>query len=152
MLIFTKANADANGRVVNALIENFAAQNPDYRRVFDSLGVRRYFSLLKQVDVVVGNSSSGIIEAPSLGVPTINVGNRQNGRIRANSVVDYGETDLGVVLQQMLNSDFKAACKTTVNPYGDGQTALRILKVLETFTIKAPIKAFNDLRNSNAKY
>ena len=83
-IVFTMPNADADGRVIRNLVNDYVQRNPGKSVAFDSLGQKKYLSLMRQASVVVGNSSSGIIEAPSFGVPTINIGDRQKGRIVAD--------------------------------------------------------------------
>ncbi len=126
-VLFTKSGADAGGRWVNALVDAFAATRPRVLAV-DSLGLRRYLSAVKYAALVIGNSSSGIIEVPSLGVPTVNVGDRQRGRLAAASVIHCPcETDaIKEAIRQALTMD----CTATVNPYGDGHTAERIAAIL----------------------
>jgi len=145
--IFTRANADANGRLINAEIEAFVAKHPEKAVLFDSLGSLRYFSLLQQVDAVVGNSSSGLIEAPSLGVPTVNLGNRQAGRIRGASVVDCDEPSLLPALQRVLEPEYRNALRAAVNPYGDGHSAERIVKQLLVPPHLSAVKKFHDLKD-----
>ena len=130
--IFTKANADSNGRVINKLIDEYVARNPGRTKAFVSLGRLRYLSVLRFVDVVLGNSSSGIIEAPSFGKPTVNVGDRQKGRIRAESVIDCApETRaIAAALKKALSVKFQALCKKVKNPYGKGNTAKNIYRII----------------------
>ena len=90
--IITKANADQNGRIINSILEKYAEDHIN-ARVYDSLGMRRYLSALKYASMVIGNSSSGIIEAPSFRIPTVNIGDRQKGRVRADSVIDCKPRD-----------------------------------------------------------
>ena len=87
-IIFTKANSDPNGRIINQMIDDFTGKNSGRCSAFTSLGQVRYLSTLQFCDVVMGNSSSGIIEVPSFGVPTIDIGDRQKGRVSAESVIN----------------------------------------------------------------
>src|SRR5262249_15618112 len=87
-IIFTTPNADIGGRAISRMIEEFTQRRQDRVRVFTSLGQLKYLSILKLADVVIGNSSSGLIEAPALGKPTVNVGPRQQGRLRGETVID----------------------------------------------------------------
>lgn len=144
LVIFTRANADENGRLINAELENYVRRRPETAVLFDSLGSLRYFSLLGLVDAVVGNSSSGLIEAPSLGTPTVNLGHRQDGRIRAPSVLDCEVRDLLPTLQRVLSPEFQAARPSASNPYGDGHTAERIARLLTTKPPVRHIKKFYD--------
>ena len=127
-LWFTRPNADTGGRAIAARLDAFAAQHPGRAKVYTSLGQLRYLSLMAQVDAVVGNSSSGLYEAPSFGVATVNVGDRQRGRLAADSVL-HCKAEQGAIadaLQRALSLD----CRGVVNPYGDGHSAPRIVREL----------------------
>jgi UDP-hydrolysing UDP-N-acetyl-D-glucosamine 2-epimerase len=124
----TRPNADAGGRVIAAEFERWAAARPGRVHLFDSLGQLRYLSLMAQVDAVVGNSSSGLYEAPSLGVPTVDIGDRQRGRLAASSVVHC--TPQRSAIGQAIATALAMDCRGVVNPYGDGQSAGRIIDVL----------------------
>lgn len=132
--IFTKANADSNGRIINKLIDEYVSRNPGRTKAFVSLGRLRYLSVLRLVDVVLGNSSSGIIEAPSFGKPTVNVGDRQKGRIRAESVIDCAPKTkaIAAALKKALSGEFQAVCRKVKNPYGKGNTAKSIYKIISS--------------------
>lgn len=126
-ILLTGSNADAEGRQIDVLLKAFAAERP--HAVFHgSLGSRRYFSALAHVDAVVGNSSSGLCEAPSFGVPTVNIGERQKGRLRAASVIDC--PPCGADIRTAIEKAFALGCTAIENPYGDGQAAQRIVGVL----------------------
>jgi GDP/UDP-N,N'-diacetylbacillosamine 2-epimerase (hydrolysing) len=132
-VIFTKPNADPNGRVIIRLIEDYLKKNPSKGVSFISMGHIRYLSAIKQVDAVLGNSSSGIIEAPSFGKPVINIGDRQRGRIKAGCIIDCNP-DLASIrsaIEKAFAPRFKDYCKTVKNPYGDGKAAHRIYKVIK---------------------
>lgn len=132
-LIITGSNADPGARIIDAKMQDFVASRPN--SVFcRSLGSRRYYASLRAVDVVIGNSSSGLYEAPSFDVPTVNIGDRQARRVRATSVIDCTtERDsIRAAIEQALASD----CSYTVNPYGDGHAAERIIHVLAS--VKTP--------------
>jgi len=133
LFIFTKANADTDGRVINTMIDEFVLKNPKSVKAFTSLGNLRFLSLLRLCDAIVGNSSSGIIEAPSLKIATINIGHRQKGRTQASSVVncklDYAEIKNAFL--KVKDKAFSNLVKQTKNPYGDGNTAERIINILE---------------------
>ncbi|WFU43671.1 UDP-N-acetylglucosamine 2-epimerase [Bradyrhizobium sp. CB82] len=126
-LVFTLANADAEGRALNDRIEAFVAGRPKSVAVA-SLGQLRYLSLMNQVDVVIGNSSSGILEAPSLGIPTVDIGERQQGRERAASVFHTppGHAAIAAAIAQALARGRQA----TVNPYGDGESSRRFAEIV----------------------
>ena len=132
--IVTKSNADQGGARINALLDEAAETTPNLH-VFASLGVRRYLSLMRCAECVLGNSSSGIIEAPALRVPTVNIGDRQRGRLRSASVLDCGETaaEIEAALRRAFGEEHRALCAGVVSPYGDGHAAERIArKTVET--------------------
>ena len=127
-IIFTLPNADIEGRGIIARIDRFVSARPN-TRAFTSLGQLCYFSAIAAVDAVVGNSSSGLYEVPSFGKPTVNVGDRQKGRITATSVINVPvETD---AILQAIRSVLTMDCRGTINPYGDGASTARIIEVLE---------------------
>lgn len=136
-LIFTKANADAEGRVINRMIDDFVTKNKEHSVAFDNLGQLLYLSTMKNVDGVVGNSSSGIIEAPSLKVPTINIGDRQKGRIKAESVIDCRPDykEIKMALNLLYDKDFRKRLQNLKNPYGDGDAALKIMRILKNWSL-----------------
>jgi len=126
-LFVTLANADAEGRALNTRLEAFAASRPNTIAVA-SLGQLRYISLMNQVDVVVGNSSSGVLEAPSLNVPTVDIGDRQKGRERAGSVFHAAveRNAIAAAISQALGR----GRQPTVSPYGDGESSRRFAEVV----------------------
>ncbi|MCI9492558.1 MAG: UDP-N-acetylglucosamine 2-epimerase (hydrolyzing) [Lachnospiraceae bacterium] len=126
--LITKANADAGGRAINEFMEHMSANCPNMKLVA-SLGVKRYLSAVKYARFVLGNSSSGIIEAPSLGVPTVNIGDRQKGRIMAGSVLCC-EPEKKRILAAMEQAMHMAGGRWE-NPYGDGGTSRKIVSVLK---------------------
>jgi UDP-hydrolysing UDP-N-acetyl-D-glucosamine 2-epimerase len=126
-LFFTLANADAEGRAVNSRIETFVANRPNSIAVA-SLGQLRYISLMNQVDVVVGNSSSGVLEAPSLGVPTVDIGDRQKGRERASSVFNT-PPERSAIVEAISRAAIRGR-QPTVSPYGDGESSQRFADVI----------------------
>lgn len=147
-IIFTKPNADANGRIIITIIDNYVKENTGRAVSFVSLGQKRYLSLMKLAKAVVGNSSSGIIEAPSFGIPTVNIGDRQKGRERASSVIDTHADKKSVIkaVKKALSVNFQAFCKSTKNVYGDGNTTSQILNILKnTPTPQDLKKQFYDL-------
>lgn len=124
----TSSNSDAGGEIINEKLRRFCEEQPN-RFIFESLGHKRYLSLLRHVDAIVGNSSSGIIEAPALGTKTINIGTRQNGRVRANTVVDVGHC------QEQIHRQIKNAFSKSVHGrFGiddaSSKPSLRITEVL----------------------
>ena len=153
-VVFTKANADTEGRIINQLIDGYAAARPGRAAAFTSLGQVRYLSLMKQVDVVVGNSSSGIIEAPSFKIPTVNIGDRQKGRVRAASVIDCqpGRASTAAALIKAFDPEFRASLKNMTNPYEQENTAARIKETLKAFDLNGILKKeFYDLPNGLTK-
>jgi len=146
LFIFTKPNADTEGRKIIKLIEEFVKENNHKAISFTSLGQLNYLSIMQYVDAVVGNSSSGIIEAPSLKVPTINIGDRQKGRIRAKSVIDCKgtEEDIKKAFDAICDKKFKETLKKISNPYGDGNSARKIKNILKHDKISI-IKKFYEI-------
>lgn len=140
-LIFTMPNADTEGRVLFKQIEAFCSRHPQ-ARAYTSLGQLRYLSCIQHVDGVVGNSSSGLLEAPSFRKGTINIGDRQRGRLRAASVIDCEpELDsIRVALKRLFSRQFKAQVLCVNNPYGTGGASDTIVKILEQFKFKELLK------------
>jgi UDP-hydrolysing UDP-N-acetyl-D-glucosamine 2-epimerase len=135
-VVFTYPNADAGGRRLIACIDSFVQAAPARRRAFVSLGQQRYLSLMRLADVVLGNSSSGLTEAPALRRATVNIGDRQKGRLKASSVIDVAERREDIVrgLNLALSDSFAQGLQQTVSHYGQGRVGLRIkeqLKVVE---------------------
>jgi len=151
--IFTKANADANGRIINKMIDEYV-QTDHNAVVFASLGSVKYLSVMKYCSVVMGNSSSGLIEAPSFGIPTINIGDRQKGRVQADSVINCKPItkEINRALSVALSDEFKIKARKTVNPYGDGDTSDKIVSILNDRILNNIIniqKRFHDLDSQN---
>jgi GDP/UDP-N,N'-diacetylbacillosamine 2-epimerase (hydrolysing) len=147
--IFTKANADAGGLVINRAIEQYVSES-DNACLFDSLGMLRYLSAIKYCEMVIGNSSSGIIEVPSFGVPTVNIGDRQKGRMQSDSVINCIPThqEISSAIELAMSLEFKDKAKRTVNPYGDGMTSDKIVSILKESVLEKKInlmKKFNDI-------
>jgi UDP-hydrolysing UDP-N-acetyl-D-glucosamine 2-epimerase len=130
-ILFTGSNADPDGRRIDARVQQFVAGHPAARFVA-SLGAEGYFAALTHMDVVVGNSSSGLYEAPSFGIPAVNIGDRQKGRLRASSVIDCPaeRTAIGDAIEVAL----ARGRRPTENPYGDGHASERIVAVLKSLT------------------
>ena len=151
-VIFTKANADTEGSIINQLIDEYVSDHSNQAVVHTSLGQVHYLSALKHVDGVVGNSSSGIIEAPSLQTGTVNIGDRQCGRVRADSVIDCEPTEESIrsALEQLFSQEFIEKLREVKNPHGGGNVAGKIVKKLETHSIDNIIKkSFFDLPYAN---
>lgn len=147
LLIFTKANADAEGRKINHMIHKFVSENPHKAVAFTNLGQLLYLSIMRYVDGVVGNSSSGIIEAPSFKIGTVNIGDRQRGRIKAKSVIDCEPNyqDIKDAISKLYSDEFRNMLKDVINPYGDGNSAIRIKNILKNTEIKDIKKYFFDI-------
>jgi GDP/UDP-N,N'-diacetylbacillosamine 2-epimerase (hydrolysing) len=146
-LIFTMPNADSEGRELMNMVERFVATHPN-ARAYTSLGQTRYLSCLRHVDGVVGNSSSGLCEAPSLGVGTVNIGERQHGRLKAASVIDCEpkRDAITTALSRLYSSAFRQTLANVQNPYGDGGAAGRIVQVLRSVPLEGIArKSFYDL-------
>ena len=133
-IIITKPNADNEGRALINQIDNFVKRNKN-SIARTSLGQLRYLSAVKHVDAVVGNSSSGLLEVPSLKTPTINIGDRQKGRLKAISVIDC-KPDTESILEAIRTSE-KLDCSDAINPYGDGYTADKVINSIKS--IKDPL-------------
>ncbi|MEZ8239354.1 UDP-N-acetylglucosamine 2-epimerase [Vibrio splendidus] len=149
LVIFTKANADVGGRLINKMIDEYVAENPEKAIEFTSLGQLRYLSALQYMDAVVGNSSSGIVEAPSFKLATINIGNRQKGRVRANSTIDVSvnKADLTSALAEVYAPEFMASLKHIVNPYGRGNSSEKVVQTLKTVELSSlKTKQFYDVK------
>lgn len=125
--IVTKANADQGGARINSLLDE-AETGMANLHVFTSLGVRRYLSLMKYAEFVLGNSSSGIVETPAFHIPTVNIGDRQRGRLQAESIINCGirTEEITAAIEKAMSGTFKAACADVTSPYGDGHSAERI--------------------------
>jgi len=141
-IIFTKANADTDGRIINQLIDEYVARNPKQSIAFNSLGQLRYLSALQYVDVVVGNSSSGLLEVPSFRKATVNIGDRQLGRVKALSVIDCEATSeaIRLAINQACSEEFRIMIKDVVNPYGTGNPSGKILNIIKSMDLKHIIK------------
>lgn len=132
--IVTKSNADQGGAKINQLLDE-ANESIDNLHIYSSLGVVRYLSLMKYSEFVLGNSSSGIIEAPAFKVPTVNIGDRQRGRLQSESIINCGENKESIVqaIEKALSNEFKRLCTQVISPYGDGHAAEKIAnKIYET--------------------
>lgn len=135
-LIFTHPNADPGGREVIRMAEAFASRHTN-AAVFPSLGQRRYYSVIEQVDAVVGNSSSGVYEVPSFHKPTVNIGDRQQGRLFASSVLCCPAQREQIT--DAIQKAFYLDCTDSVNPYGDGGSISKIVKILRSYTDFMPL-------------
>lgn len=146
-LIFTHANSDKNGRIINEMIGQYVQSNKHKAIEIPSLGQLRYLSALQWVDCVVGNSSSGIVEVPMFNIPTINIGDRQKGRISPQSVIhcDNSLESIEKSVYLALSVDFQQVIKNQEQLYGEGNTAESIIKVLKKYTNLSLKKSFYDI-------
>lgn len=146
-VIFTLPNADTGGRIIRAMIEDYARKNTN-ATICDNLGTQNYFSLMNLVPAMAGNSSSGIIEAPSFKLPVINIGTRQGGRIRAKNVIDVGcrREEIMAGIRCAVSDRFRSGLRGMANPYGDGHAAERIVRRLKSVKIDDRLirKTFQD--------
>lgn len=147
--IITKSNADMGGEKINELLDEADAKHKNVH-VFSSLGVKRYLSLMKYSLFVLGNSSSGIVEAPAFHVPTVNIGDRQRGRLQSESIINCDTPSAAIVnaIERAMSSEHKNICEKIVSPYGDGNAAEKIAQLSVETVLKGNIdqrKKFYDL-------
>jgi len=153
-IVFTGVNADPGNAAIDAAIRGFIDRHPDRSRLFVSLGTRLYLAALRHADAVVGNSSSGIIEAPAVGTPSINIGERQTGRLRAASVIDCKPDAhaIAAALKKALASGYRRRFRKMKPPYGRGGASARIARVLRTIDIASHLpKRFHDIPKNGGK-
>jgi len=127
-LIFTKPNSDTDGRIILQMIDDYVGSHNN-SVAFMSLGQLRYLSTIQQVDIVLGNSSSGIYEVPYFKKPTVNIGDRQKGRLQAGSIINCQPVSSSIV--EAINEAFIKDCSQTANFYGDGDSSIKILQILK---------------------
>ncbi len=141
-IIFTKPNADTDGRIIIELIDNYVRQSVNKAVSFTSLGQLRYLSALQYMSCVVGNSSSGLIEVPSFRIPTVNIGDRQRGRIKASSIIDCTPDyeSIKKAIEKALSKDFKEVANKTSNPYDRGNASEQIVSVIKGIDLKQIVK------------
>lgn len=141
-IFFTKPNADADNRVIAKMIDSYAEQESKRVYAAASLGKVRYLSLIRHVDVVIGNSSSGLIEVPAFCKPTVNIGNRQHGRVRGRSVIDCDESteSIKTAIEQALSSEFRAQLKDVQSPYVYGNASVKIKDTLKNTPIEGLLR------------
>lgn len=147
--IITGANADCGGEIINKALQEYADNHENVYFTY-SLGMKKYLSALNNAAFVLGNSSSGIIEAPSFEIPTINIGNRQKGRMQAESVINCGTEaeEIIAAIQKAMSQDFRDGIKNVKNPYGNGKTSEKLVSILEELVTNQEIdlqKKFYDL-------
>jgi GDP/UDP-N,N'-diacetylbacillosamine 2-epimerase (hydrolysing) len=148
-LIFTLPNADTDGRALIKMVEQFVVQHPN-ARAYTSLGQLRYLSCIAQVDGVVGNSSSGLAEVPSFKKGTINIGDRQRGRLQAASIINCepNRESIAAALEQLYSTGFQAELNQVINPYGEGGASTAIISKVKIATLDGLLKKhFYDFNN-----
>lgn len=148
-IVFTKTNADTDGRIINEYIENYVQQNQERCIVFDSLGQLRYLSAISHCAAVIGNSSSGLVEVPAFLKPTVNIGDRQRGRLKADSVIDcnFENQDIIEAINRSIDDVFLKEIQTMDQVYGEGNTSEQMIKILKTISLDSILKKeFYDIR------
>lgn len=146
-LVFTLPNADTHGRLLIEMVEQFVAQHSN-SRAYSSLGQLRYLSCMAHVDGVVGNSSSGLLEAPSFRKGSVNIGDRQRGRLQAASVINCDPTreSISAALHKLYSDAFQAGLAEVINPYGSGGATEKVLEILKSASLpRVPQKVFYDI-------
>ena len=145
--IFTHANSDKSGRIINQMIEEFVNKNKDIAVSFKSLGQLRYLSGLQYVDVVLGNSSSGILEVPYFNIPTVNIGDRQKGRVMAESVLNTKPEKEEIIgaLEKCFDNSFLEKIKFQEQLYGTGNAVPKIMEVISVPSSIKLKKSFHDI-------
>lgn len=143
-IIFTHPNADMYSDSINRLIKSYVAKNKDRVKYLVSMGRVPYLSALQFVDIVIGNSSSGIIEVPFFGIPTINIGDRQKGRLRPDSVIDVDGSFNSIkdALKKAFSKNFRRLCNGVENPYGNGNSSKKIINAIKEMPKISPRKIF----------
>ena len=133
--IFTKSNADHGGNKINDLIQEYVNNNRKQAVCVASLGAVKYLSALKYASFVMGNSSSGIIEAPSFNIPTINIGDRQRGRVQADSILNCRPERNEIIkcIKETESEKCRAVCENVKNPYGDGKASRKIIDEIKYY-------------------
>lgn len=149
-VIFTYPNTDTGARALIERIEQWVATNKHRTKAFVSLGQKRYLSLMREADVIIGNSSSGLTEAPALKKATVNIGDRQKGRLKASSIIDASEEKNLIVaaINKVLSEEFRAGLPSTKSLYGSGDVSGRIKDALKTATLQTQ-KAFFDIEHAH---
>lgn len=146
-IIFTKPNSDTDGRIISKMIDEYVSRNKVRSIAFTSLGQLRYLSAISHVDAVIGNSSSGIIEVPSFKKPTINLGTRQRGRFRTDSIIDCEEQrdSITEAIQKSISREFQQKLHVLSSPYGEEYVSLKIKNIIKDVNVNnALIKSFYD--------
>ena len=143
-VLFTYANADDSGRLINKKVEEFCQTDPAKYKVVKSLGQLRYLSAMKYIDLLIGNTSSGIVEAASFQKPVVNIGDRQKGRLQSGNVINCNIETLNIAIEQALSIEFQDSCKALINIYGNGDASDTIVDVLSSVELSV-VKKFVDM-------
>ena len=141
-IIFTRPNSDTNGRIINKYIDNFVNNHPQSSIAFTNMGQKNYLSTLQFVDAVVGNSSSGLLEAPTFKIGTVNIGDRQKGRLKSESVIDckVNKESILKAISTIYSAPFQKKLKSVKNPYGEGSGSEKIINVLKSKPLPSELK------------
>ncbi|ARJ49231.1 UDP-N-acetylglucosamine 2-epimerase [Candidatus Pelagibacter sp. RS40] len=141
-IIFTKTNSDTGGKIINSMIDEYTSKNQNKSISITSMGQLNFLSALKYMDFIIGNSSSGLLEAPSLKIGTINIGDRQKGRIKAKSIIDCSPNKKSIkyAIKKAYSNEFQNLLKNIKNPYGDGCPSQKIIKILNSISIDDLLK------------
>ncbi|MDO8358288.1 MAG: UDP-N-acetylglucosamine 2-epimerase [Nitrospirota bacterium] len=147
--VITYPNADPGSQSIIAAVNAYAQAVPAKTKVFANAGSERYTSLMANATAMIGNSSSGLVEAPTFRLPVVNIGTRQDGKIKAANIINcgYGRADIAEALQLAISNDFRDGLRDLINPYGDGRSGQRIADILATLPLNAKLlrKRFIDL-------
>jgi GDP/UDP-N,N'-diacetylbacillosamine 2-epimerase (hydrolysing) len=147
-IIFTKANADVDGMMINKMIDKYVSNHNKTSIAFSSLGQLRYLSALQYVSGVVGNSSSGLLEVPYFNIGTVNIGDRQKGRVRVGSVIDCDPTKISIkkAIDRLINKEFSQSRGQIIQLFGNGTTADKVCEILESVSLDGILKKhFHDI-------
>ncbi|WP_440681201.1 UDP-N-acetylglucosamine 2-epimerase [Candidatus Pelagibacter sp. HIMB1623] len=141
-IIFTKTNSDTDGKIINSMIDEYTSKNQNKSIAITSMGQYNFLSALQYMDLIIGNSSSGLLEAPSFKIATINIGDRQKGRIKANSVIDCSPNKKSIkdAIKKAYSNKFQNLLKNVKNPYGNGYPSKKIIKTLKSISIDDLLK------------
>ena len=141
-IIFTKTNSDTGGRIINSMIDEYTSKNLNKSKVITSMGQQNFLSALQHIDFIIGNSSSGLLEAPSFKIGTINIGDRQKGRLKAESIIDClpNKDSIKEAISKVYSNEFQKLLKNVKNPYGDECPSKKIVKILKTISLDNLLK------------
>ena len=141
-IILTKTNSDMDGKIINSMIDKYVAKNRDKSISITSMGQLNFLSALQHIDFIIGNSSSGLLEAPTFKIGTINIGDRQKGRIKAKSVIDCSPNKKSIkdAIKKVYSTEFQNLLKNVKNPYGDGCPSQTIVKILNSVSLDDLLK------------